>query len=233
MVSLHEKLAKVEPSNAIQKLRIVYVVIILATTGIVIPLSVVITEDSKDLPNIATLIIEVAIGVIITWTVFVYSRKWDKENKIQQEKISNLVENIEKIEKEQHNTILEQENLRKKRKEWIIKQLKSMLPHFKSNLEVLEENASQYHKIRDPQHKENFESLLKAQEELNEYYNNRLRTIINQSIDVLEPETTDALERIIDGASAKVLVPTSKGIEYDLVYYQHVIKEIDLVIVNL
>lgn len=232
VVPLHEKLAGIDPNKSIRKLRIIYAVSITIAVGITISLSFII-NTGNDLPNITTLVLEVTIAIIITWTVFVYTKKWDYENKQQQKRISKILENIEKIEKVQHNLITEQTDLNKKRKEWIIKQLKSMLPHFKSNLETLENNASTYQEIHDPQQKDAFETLITSQEELSEYYNNRLRIIINQSIGILEPEIIDALERIVEGAGVKVRVHTSEGKRYERVYYQHILKEIDSVIENI
>ena len=48
--------------------------------------------SNNDLPNTATLIVEIGFGIAITLTVFLYSKRQYNENKAQQEKISEFLE---------------------------------------------------------------------------------------------------------------------------------------------
>lgn len=66
--------------------------------------------ENNDVANWAALIVEIEIGAAITLSILSYSRKIEKDNRIKQEKISQLVnevKNMEKIQLEMDKKLLE------------------------------------------------------------------------------------------------------------------------------
>lgn len=92
---------KIDPDKAIKYLPLVYggvifsmIIIPLVFHFLVFPIfdSNYKINHSDDVPNYDTLIIETAIGILITWTVYVYSKKQNKENQDQLEEIQQQIE---------------------------------------------------------------------------------------------------------------------------------------------
>lgn len=95
--------------------------------------SAILVNPKSDLLNITSLIIEIFFGIAITFTVYLYSRRNDDQNKKQQDKISNLVEKIEKI-------IEEQDKIRRSREIDALDKLQSRLETVRENMKLAKES---------------------------------------------------------------------------------------------
>lgn len=171
-----------------------------------------------DIPNWLALIIELGLAIpfAIFLTIFFYRRQKKQSDE------------LEKTTKRQEKIMAEQLEFRKKRLEWAVNRLKSIFPDFKENLKALEENATLYRELTKPSQKSKiFEALIEAQEILREHHVDRIERISDQSVGIISPEIIEKIDSIVSGASKKVREVTSKGIQYNQIYYKHVVEQIE------
>lgn len=113
---------EVNPDLARKNLKILYpsaiLVCILFSLGIQ-----TLVPQSRDILNLTSIIIEITIGLLVTWTVFIYSKKWNVQNEKVTENIKVLSENLQKITEDVHKRVTEEANIRKE----IIKDISFLL----------------------------------------------------------------------------------------------------------
>ena len=86
-------------------------------TIVIISAYLLYTENySWDTPNWIALIVELGIGIGITGSVLIYSNHQTKKSQLQQEKISELINEIKKMEEKQHDFLEKEKSEKNKRK---------------------------------------------------------------------------------------------------------------------
>ena len=120
----HEELEKIRTDRAIKRLPLMYIITVIFGLAFSLLAYDIIKTPEHDLLNASALILEGVFGLIIAWTVYVYSKKWNNDNKIQQKQIAELILEIKAIESRQQNIIEEQMDKSKKRNEYVIKQIR-------------------------------------------------------------------------------------------------------------
>lgn len=137
---MEKKKIEVNPDVAIKRLPVFYAGLIVFFTAVAIFVTNNIESPDNDLFNATALVIEVGFGIAITWTVYVYSKKWSKESKIQQKKTEDLVIDIQKLEENQKRFLDELEKTRNSRVNFygtkLITDFKTVQKYF-SNIENL------------------------------------------------------------------------------------------------
>jgi len=83
---------KTSTDRAIKRLPVFYVIIIIFALAIAIMLHAWIKSPEHDLLNVTTLVIEIAVGIIISWTVYIFSKKWKEENDASTKKIKEVTD---------------------------------------------------------------------------------------------------------------------------------------------
>ncbi|MBI3841783.1 MAG: hypothetical protein HY295_01345 [Thaumarchaeota archaeon] len=131
---------EVNPDKEKKFLKILYPGVI--AICVIIALLVQITVPQKnDIFNLTSLVIEISIGLLVTWTVFIYSKKWNKQNEKVTEDIKNLTENLNIITEEVRKTVIEESAIRKE----IVYDISYHLNgHLKTIIQTLEHSLQMY-----------------------------------------------------------------------------------------
>ena len=90
-----------------------YVGAILIIASIATIVYSIIDNTKHDIYTGSALTVEIGIGIVISWIVFIYSKKWDKENKKVTADIKVLTENLKQITEDVRKTVIEESNIRK------------------------------------------------------------------------------------------------------------------------
>lgn len=85
---------------------------ILLTFGIITGILAVTNNMSWDLPNWITLVVEVGVGIIVAGSILVYDRNKQGKFEKEQEKISELIVEIKKMEERQERLLDEEKKFR-------------------------------------------------------------------------------------------------------------------------
>lgn len=112
-------LDKTRTDKAIKRLPFMYFITIIFGIGSAVLVSGWIRIPERDLFNGTTLVLEGVIAIIISWTVYIFSKKWNHDNKIQQKQITGLVSEIKKLEQHQQSVLeSEKERVNRWKVEW-------------------------------------------------------------------------------------------------------------------
>jgi len=160
-----------------------------------------------DIPNWITLIIEILIGGSLASIFYTIQQK-------QSAKIQNIID--------------EQETLRKKRVNWAITNLISILPTLKENLSELSENVANYTQVpKETELSETFAVLIEANDLMRDHYVSKLEKIVDHSIGILDPALLNELQDILQIAEKTSRIVTEKGIEIKSIGYARILSSID------
>ncbi|GKS67499.1 hypothetical protein YTPLAS73_10460 [Nitrosarchaeum sp.] len=155
-----DELERTRTDKAIRRLPIMYAFTIVFGIGLALWAYDLIKTPEHDLLNASALVLEGVFAIIISWTVYVYSKKWNYDNRIQQTQISELISEIKKLEEKQKEMIEEQHSVVKNEKnriarwkqEWgtiILANVESIKEMYK----ILEDWLNAYNENPSPQHK--------------------------------------------------------------------------------
>lgn len=75
-------MSKTNTDKAIKCLPVFYLIVILGAIGIAVFTHYEIKTPDRDLFNVTTLVLEISVGLIISWTVYIFSKKWKEENEL-------------------------------------------------------------------------------------------------------------------------------------------------------
>ena len=124
------ELEKTRTDRAIKRLPFMYFITIILGIGFAIAVSSWIQIPERDLFNGTTLVLEGVIAIIISWTVYIFSKKWNYDNKIQQKQTTKLISEIKKLEQQQQSFLTtEKERINRWKHEWgslILTELKTV-----------------------------------------------------------------------------------------------------------
>ncbi len=173
----------IDTEKAIKRLWLFYLVI-----GIQFGILVFVINDGiannriSDFPNLSTLFVEIGFGIAITITVYLFSKRMHEENKEQQNKITNMLQRIEKIEHEQQKIFDEQHALVKNERERIEhwkaswgELILTYLDGIKNMYDILEDWLTEYQKNPSLQQKENIIGSTKRNGEIVNVYIQNIR----------------------------------------------------------
>lgn len=90
-----------------------YVGAILTISSIATIVYSIIDYVKHDVYTGSALTVEIGMGIVIAWIVFIYSKKWDKENKKVTADIKMLTENLKQITDDVRQTVIEESAIRK------------------------------------------------------------------------------------------------------------------------
>jgi len=106
-------MVETNPDKAIKRLPVFYAFVGLLAVGFVIWLSENILNIKNDLFNASALVLEGAIGLMIAWTVYVYSKKWKVENDKVTEDIKKITEDLNHLTNDIKKIVSEESQIRK------------------------------------------------------------------------------------------------------------------------
>lgn len=106
------KKVEVDPDKAIKLLPLFYAVVFVSAIIFALAVNEHIKSLGNDLFNATALVAEVGFGLAITWTVFVYSKKWKKQNDKAVKDIENLTKNLQTLTKDVQSSVAEEKRIR-------------------------------------------------------------------------------------------------------------------------
>jgi len=170
----------VNPEKAIKLLPFFYIAfaIIFGLSAHLVNITIKLPEN--DLANATALVIEAGIGIAITWTVYLYSKRMHEENKKQQINLQKIIE--------------EQEQFKKRRHDFSIHTIRSYLPEIQHFIDELEKKKLELIANVDD------DAFLDSLSASRKYLNIAIQNIwfhVSNSLDVIEPNNIENLRDFI------------------------------------
>lgn len=106
-------MAETNPDKAIKRLPAFYAFVGILAIAFVFWLSDNGLNVENDLFNASALVLEGAIGLMIAWTVYVYSKKWKVENEKVTDDIKKITEDLNYLSKDIKKIVSEESQIRK------------------------------------------------------------------------------------------------------------------------
>lgn len=204
----------INPERAIKDLRGFYLGVAAFFGALSVFVTMMIKTPERDLFNATALVLEIGFAIAITWTVYLYSKKWNLDNQRQQNQIAELISEIKKIENRQEKIIEAQESSRQRRHDWAINTVRSAFPamqHHLAELKPLIEGIN-----NNPEDGVTIEFKIKAYSDAVNEIAKDTKTVIEHSVDVLDP---------VDVKDVLWICEASSNIR-EIGQFRHVIKDL-------
>jgi len=104
--------SKSRTDKAIKRLPISWIIVMFFTFIVASIVNFVWITPKTDLLNATTLVLEIGFATMITWTVYILSKKWNKENEKITQEVKTITSNLEKLTKEVQKTVNEEATIR-------------------------------------------------------------------------------------------------------------------------
>lgn len=170
----------VNPEKAIKLLPFFYLgfAIIFGLTAHLVNITIKLPEN--DLSNATALVIEAGIGIAITWTVYLYSKRMHEENKKQQIDLQKIIE--------------EQEQFKKRRRNFSIQVIRSHLPEL---LHIIDEREKKKSTLTENILDDVFVDSISTNKKYLNYVIHNISFHVSHSLDVIEPHFVESLRQLI------------------------------------
>lgn len=102
----------INPDRAIKDLRGFYFALSIVFSLLALLVTMMVKTPERDLFNATALVLEVGFAIAITWTVYLYSKKWKVQNDNAMKAIENVAKKLEELTKDIQDAVKEDKRIR-------------------------------------------------------------------------------------------------------------------------